>query len=153
MAIKKEWHCEECALDFESAIPLCKKCGKEARRDFRTPVGISLRGNSKRIDALLERNFEKRGISNFSNRDGQPKITWDAPREFPRAFPEGDWRAGGWGKEQLLKVNQTFGSNFVAPLLHGPKVAEIQVPPDRESPKAPAPAPWQKSVKTEIIGR
>ena len=147
--IRKEWHCEGCGSDFESAIPLCKKCGHQATRAFRTPVGIS-KGLAKRFDAALARNFAKRGVSNFTNRDGTSKVDWaSGPSTHPRAFGENDWRSGGWGKEHLSKLNQQFGSSFVAPALRGPKQLDI-------SEKAALPAltqPWQRLVDTEVINQ
>lgn len=144
MAIKKEWHCDGCGTEFESAIDLCKRCGAPATRVFRTPVGIG-KGSAKKIDALLERNFKKRGISNYTNIGGSTNISW---AKTPRAFPEGDWRAGGWGKDQLERLNADFGTGFKEPVLSGPKALTTQVAPDNPQAKDKA---WGQFVQTEII--
>lgn len=159
MAIKKEWHCNGCNIDFESALNLCKRCGAEARRVFLTAPQISVRGSSKFTDRLLERNFRKRGISNFTNTSGGNKISWDSGFQgnLPdvsgppgRAFPQNDWRSGGWGKEYLSGVNNTMGTNFSTPALSGPKVSETNVTPDNP---AQASTGWQKFVQTEVINK
>jgi hypothetical protein len=144
--IKKEWHCDGCNLDFESAIDLCKRCGQPATRAFRTPPGIG-NGSAKRIDALLERNFAKRGISNYTNSGGKPQINW---ANQPKAFPDGDWRAGGWGKEHLSAINSTFGANFSPPALSGPQTISTNVAPD--NPKAQKEG-WARFVDTEVINK
>jgi hypothetical protein len=79
MAITKEWHCE-CGRDFEAAAPVCPRCGREAKRAFRTPVGINggrtNYGSAKRIDGILEAEFKRQGISNFSNAGGINRVEY-----------------------------------------------------------------------------
>lgn len=154
MAIKKEWFCEKCDFNFESAINLCKRCGAEARRVFLTAPQISVKRVSTRVDSLLERNFSRRGISNFTNTGGSNRISWDSIQDAPsvsgppgRQFPQNDWRGGGWGKEYLGSINNSMGTNFSTPHLSGSKVKETVVPP---SPKEQA---WGKLVDTEVINK
>lgn len=84
MAIVKEWSCE-CGKDFEAVASVCPKCGRDARRAFRTPVGINggrnTRGSARGIDGILEAEFARQGISNFSNADGINKV------EYQHRFP------------------------------------------------------------------
>jgi hypothetical protein len=94
---------------------------------------------------LLERNFAKRGISNYTNAGGSNQISW---AHQPRAFAESDWRAGGWGKERLAQINQNFGTSFNAPALSGPATYSTEVAPDHSPAQKQG---WARLVNTEII--
>jgi hypothetical protein len=144
--IKKEWCCGGCGTEFESAIDVCKRCGAVAQRVFRTPVSINSSA-TKVIDSMLERNFAKRGISNYTNSAGAGKIEWASGT--PRAFAAGDWRAGGWGKDQLMVINGAFGTAFGAPHLSGPSIIEETLPEGSAQPGAG----WGKRVPTEVINQ
>lgn len=74
MPITKEFHCDECARDFEGFIAICSRCGKSARRVFLTAPGFP-KGVAKRTDRILASEFKKRGIVNFSNA-GERNRVW-----------------------------------------------------------------------------
>ena len=82
MAVLKEFTCgdEDCAKEFESIVPVCPYCGANAKRAFRTAPGINMGatvpGSAKKIDRMLEGEFKRQGISNFSNCQGENKVTW-----------------------------------------------------------------------------
>lgn len=82
IAVLKEFTCldEDCGQEFESIVPVCPYCGAKANRAFRTPVGInkgsSTPGSAKKIDKMLEGEFKRQGVSNFSNCGGENKVTW-----------------------------------------------------------------------------
>ena len=73
MAVTKEWKCG-CGKEFEALAGVCPRCGKEAHRAFRTPVGIAggsrERGSARSIDAIVEAEFARQGISNFKSGGG-----------------------------------------------------------------------------------
>jgi hypothetical protein len=104
--IIKEYKCETDG-DFESGVPICPKCGEIAKRTFKTAVGLSF-GKAKRIDMVIEGEFARRGISNYTNAYGAPKVDY------------GDNNYGGisagWGKQQLNAIqNQYAPSQPLAP--------------------------------------
>jgi hypothetical protein len=73
--ISKEFHCDACQRDFESLMPICTLCGGAARRVFLSAPRIST-GVARRTDKILETNFKRMGISNFSNAGGVNKVSW-----------------------------------------------------------------------------
>lgn len=89
--VVKEFSCSdpECARAFEGLVPVCPYCGAKGERAFRTPPsinrGMSNSGSAKRIDKMLEKEFARQGISNFSNVGGENRITW--ARRVNSQFP------------------------------------------------------------------
>lgn len=84
MPVVKEFRClaDGCGADFESLVPVCPACGsREAKRVFLTPPGInggeSTSGSARRIDRLLEREFKKQNVANFSNCRGENKVRYN----------------------------------------------------------------------------
>ena len=73
--IAKEFICGSCHNEFESLMPVCPRCGGSATRHFRNAPRIST-GVAKRTDRILESNFKRMGISNFSNAGGVNKVSW-----------------------------------------------------------------------------
>lgn len=73
--ISKEFRCDSCRRDFESLMPICTQCGGPARRVFLSAPRIST-GVARRTDKILETNFKRMGISNFSNAGGVNRVTW-----------------------------------------------------------------------------
>jgi DNA-directed RNA polymerase subunit RPC12/RpoP len=71
-----EYHCEECGHDFESFLAICARCGKKARRDYRTAPQINTRRVAPKTDKILEREFKRRGIVNFTNSGGVSRPTF-----------------------------------------------------------------------------
>ena len=74
--INKEFRCESCQNEFVSLMPICPRCGSAATRVFLTAPQISTKGIARRTDRILESNFKKMGISNFSNAGGVNKVSW-----------------------------------------------------------------------------
>ena len=74
--INKEFHCDQCNRDFESLLAVCGHCGSPARRVFLTAPQVVTRGVARRTDRILESNFKRMGISNFSNAGGVNKVSW-----------------------------------------------------------------------------
>jgi hypothetical protein len=110
VAVLKEFTCS-CCGDFEGFVHICPKCGKIAKRAFRTAPGVSS-GKARRTDKLLESEFEARGITNFSNADPQnPKVTF---RESPQVVTRGGVTAM-WGDKGLQGFNQAHGTNLAIP--------------------------------------
>jgi hypothetical protein len=70
----KEFECES-GHAFEALLPVCPVCGALGRRVFRTPPGIS-KGTARRDEAFLSAELARRGITNYSNRDGIPHPTF-----------------------------------------------------------------------------
>jgi hypothetical protein len=142
--INKEWCCKTCG-DFESAIGVCKRCGEKATRVFRTPPGISPKNMSRRIDKLVESEFSRRKISNYTNRGGTQKV------EFANSYASASGQppiTGGWGKQSLTQFNAQYGTNFQLP---------IQTPPEIDPGAPPQPPriaqPWAKQVPTETTAQ
>jgi hypothetical protein len=73
--VTKEFRCESCQNEFESLMPVCPRCGAGATRHFRSAPRIAT-GVAKRTDRILESNFKRMGISNFSNAGGVNKVSW-----------------------------------------------------------------------------
>lgn len=111
MPILKEWTCKACGHEFERIRAECPACESEdVARAFRTPPGINGGRNkahsAKRTDEILEHQFNKLGVTNFSNAPGfgaPNKVNW-SPKTFgPRATP-----AGGMAQEEIVAG---FGMN------------------------------------------
>ena len=87
MAILKEYTCRKCGHEFEAFVPTCARCGYDDKenRAFRTPAGINggraTFNSAKRIDRLIENEFSRQGISNFSNRGGINKVEYAKLRQ------------------------------------------------------------------------
>jgi hypothetical protein len=71
-----EYHCEVCARDFESLLPICERCGARARRDYRTAPQINTKRTAVKTDTILAREFKRRGIVNFTNSGGVSRPTF-----------------------------------------------------------------------------
>lgn len=73
MAIIREWRCRDCGTTFESfdPTPACPTCVGESERAFLTPPNINS-GNTRRADKIQQELAQDFGISNMSNRYGQP---------------------------------------------------------------------------------
>ena len=136
MAIIKEFKCREHG-NFESGIAICPRCGKIAQRVFITPVGLSF-GKARRIDAVIEGEFERRGISNYTNAGGTPKVNYGS----------GTYNGvtAGWGKQQLTSIQNQYqpAVPLSAPALPGGSNHPPEgTPTDRNS------EPWSRHVPTE----
>ena len=140
--INKEWRCQGCGKEFESAIGVCKGCGEKATRVFRTPVGISPKGMARRIDRLVESEFTRRNIVNYTNAGGTSKVTFAQGHSSGYGQPA---ITGGWGKDALMQYNQQYGTNFQLPQMSAPQPGQIV--------KAPITAPWAKQVPTDITAQ
>lgn len=71
--IIKEFTCKECEFEFEAFLPICARCGASAVRAFRTAPGYP-KGVAKRTDRILQKEFDKRGIVNFSNKGNTNRV-------------------------------------------------------------------------------
>jgi hypothetical protein len=71
--IIKEYACGA-GHDFEGCNPVCPICGAIGKRAYRTAPGITT-GRVGRTDKILEREFKARGITNFTNANGYPKVS------------------------------------------------------------------------------
>ena len=74
--INREFLCPSCSNQFESLLAVCPRCGAAANRHFRSAPNINTSGIAKRTDRILESNFKRMGISNFSNAGGVNKVSW-----------------------------------------------------------------------------
>src|SRR5215469_18914917 len=105
MPVLKEWTCE-CGHEFERIRPECPLCHSvNVTRAFRTPFGLQ-KGAAKRTDRILEHQFKKLGISNFSNNTGggPNKVTWSEKR-FGNRASGGQAEIGALsGADQLAKI-------------------------------------------------
>lgn len=88
----KEFTCsdEDCGAEFEALVPVCPYCGAAASRAFRTAPGVVTNkgrptGKAKAMDKMLQREFDRQGISNFSNVGGENRISW--ARRVNQKFP------------------------------------------------------------------
>jgi|SRR5215469_2197279 len=116
MPVLKEWTCE-CGHEFERIRPECPLCHSvNVTRAFRTPFGLQ-KGAAKRTDRILEHQFKKLGISNFSNNTGggPNKVTW-APRYFSHSGGNSQLSHSSNGQEAILPGG---GANFMQGLLPG----------------------------------
>jgi hypothetical protein len=86
MPINKEWRCDSCSLDYEGYTDPCPSCGGEGKRVFRTAFQLST-GYAKRTDMVLEHQFKKKGITNYSNADGMAKVSFQEKRFGSRSTP------------------------------------------------------------------
>jgi hypothetical protein len=104
----KEFSCNQCGLSFERIRGVCPSCHSEdTRRVFLTPVGIAT-GVAKRTDAILQHQFDKMGITNFSNSGGGAnKVSW-------KPLKTGTHDSGGQEPINPLSGAGAFGSLFPA---------------------------------------
>jgi hypothetical protein len=125
MPVMKEWRCNQCAHEFERIRPECPLClSMECSRAFFTPPGIST-GYAKRTDAILAHQFQKQGITNFSNSQtsGPNKVTWKPRHPHGRANSGGqeliEPTVGIQGLEKHgftpERITQTFGPDRTKP--------------------------------------
>jgi hypothetical protein len=140
--IKKEFNCAKCG-DFESGLAICPQCGERSLRVFRTAPGISL-GRSRSIDRVLEGEFARRNISNYTNTGGRPVVNYGS----------GEYNGikAGWGKSHLSTVQQQYaplmppGVQLTPPVLptgHNPAIPHVDT-------TVPNPRPgWGGAVPTE----
>ncbi|PYX53936.1 MAG: hypothetical protein DMG76_23840 [Acidobacteria bacterium] len=123
MALKKEYRCELCALEFDSYIELCPKCARPAKRAYRTAPGYITRGLVRRIDHILGAELRDRGLADL------PKPRDFSDREPSKPYLAGEWdKCSGsgqipispqWGRGAVKNVNETFGTHFDAPASPG----------------------------------
>ena len=79
--ILKPFDCPTCG-SFEALIPICTRCGKTAKRAGMKEILASGRppgyssGSAKRTDKILSDEFERRGITNFTNAGGVSRPTF-----------------------------------------------------------------------------
>jgi hypothetical protein len=131
--ILKEWTCN-CGHKFDSFAPLCTRCGGIANRAFRTPVGITT-GIVGKSDRLLASEFKARGISNYTNVHGTPKVTWSTGG--------GSDIKAGWGDQGLANLNKQYNTNFqVTPTATIPGIGE----------RSDVASQFKGKFKTQIIG-
>lgn len=87
--VLKEFTCFSCG-DFQALIPICTRCGKTAKRaGLKEIIGAGrppgyASGVARRTDTILEREFERQGIVNFTNAGGVSKPTFSS-----RSMPSG----------------------------------------------------------------
>ena len=81
--VLKEFQCinPECGHEFEGYADICPMCASDAKRAFRTAPGVSTNkgrpmSKAKIHDRILEREFDRQGIANFTNAGGENKVTW-----------------------------------------------------------------------------
>jgi hypothetical protein len=138
--IRKEFNCATCG-DFESGLPRCPKCGEQATRVFRTPVGLGF-GKAKSIDRVINGEFARRSISNYTNAGGRPVVNYGT----------GDYNGikAGWGKGQLANIQQQYSpmQPLTPPQLPGGR-ANLAVPHVDMSQQAPPHQAWGGNVPTE----
>ena len=138
--IKKEFNCGTCG-DFESGIGICPKCGSGAARVFRTAPSFSV-GRAKSIDRVINGEFARRSISNYTNAGGRPVVNYGS----------GDYNGikAGWGKSQLQSIQQQYSpmQPLTPPQLPGGR-ANVSVPHVDMSKKAPPQQAWGGNVPTE----
>ena len=86
MAVLKEYTCRKCGHEFEAFVPVCAKCGYDSKdnRAFRPAFGINggdaTANSARRIDRILENEFARQGISDFSNRGGINRVEYQRLR-------------------------------------------------------------------------
>jgi hypothetical protein len=139
--IVKEFKCNEHG-DFESGIGICPECGEIARRVFNSPVGINS-GKAKRIDMVIEGEFARRNISNYTNAGSAPKVNYGS----------GEYNGirAGWGKQQLSQIQREYapimppGVSLQAPAL---TPGHNEIPPDKPTDGRNG-VPWGSQVPTE----
>lgn len=91
----------------------CPHCGSlNVTRVFLTPFGIS-KGSAKRTDAILQHQFDKMGIANFSNAPGPGhanKVTWK-PKGRGERFDSGGqpWITPSYGMNGLAQIGLNPG--------------------------------------------
>ena len=112
MPILKEYTCNSCGHEFERLRAECPACdSSNVKRAFRTPFHIA-KGAAKRTDHILQNQFDKLGITNFSNAPGPGNannVTWK-PKTY--ATP-----AGGLAQAPIIP---SFGLNSLAQLGFNP---------------------------------
>jgi len=93
--VLKEFVCinPECGHEFEGYADICPLCASDAKRAFRTPPGVSTNkgrpmAKAKIHDRILEREFDRQGIANFTNVGGENKVTWRGrvQQKFPGVY-------------------------------------------------------------------
>jgi hypothetical protein len=128
MPIIREFRCNSCGHDFERIRPECPLCHCDARRVFLTPPHIS-NGYAKRTDAILQNQFDKLGISNFSNSQGPGapnRVTWK-PRKFGSRASGGQPEINPMLGADSLK---TIGMNQIMQTLGPGETVPYAVPKD-----------------------
>jgi hypothetical protein len=93
--VLKEFKCinPECGHEFESLADICPLCASDAKRAFRTPPGVATNkgrpmAKSKIQERILEKEFNRQGIANFTNRGGENKVSWKSRvnRQYPGVY-------------------------------------------------------------------
>jgi hypothetical protein len=154
----REWRCRACNHEFERIRPDCPQCHTDgATRIFLTPPRIQS-GYAKRTDSILQHQFDKLGIANFSNSQssGPNKVTWK-PKQFGS-------RASG-GQPEIMPMIGTEGfsklginpAQLMQTLAPGQTVP-FQVPKDVTGAGIPLGVPiggkpTELYKKTNVIGR
>lgn len=117
MAVKKEFSCPD-GHDFEGLIAVCPVCGKVGRRVFRTAPQISKGGAFKKDEAFLAAEFSRRGITNYSNKGGMPRASFNGVES--RMLGEGVYQSGeimagvadpsAWQRSAIIaRTNEALG--------------------------------------------
>jgi hypothetical protein len=125
MPILRDFRCVKCALEFERIHPICPACNTEgATRIFLHPPRIS-NGYSKKTDAILQHQFNKLNITNFSNSQtsGPNRVSWKPRHPTGRANSGGqpliEPMVGIQGLEKYGftadRITQTFGPDRTKP--------------------------------------
>lgn len=93
--VLKEYQCinPECGHEFEGLADICPLCASDAKRAFRTAPGVATNkgrpmSKAKTTDRIIEREFQRQGIANFTNKGGENKVTWKSrvTREYPGVY-------------------------------------------------------------------
>jgi hypothetical protein len=115
--ILKEWRCDSHG-DFEAMLGICSCCGRKATRVFLSPPRIQT-GMAKRVDRTLSREFERRGITNFSNSGGVNKFTQGRRPDMTYASGNQAGVTAIWGSADLHK----YGLNPAALTVNGAPIS------------------------------
>jgi hypothetical protein len=72
---------------------ICPLCASDAKRAFRTPPGVATNkgrpmSQAKIMDRMIESEFNRQGIVNFTNVGGENKVTWKGrvQQKFPGTY-------------------------------------------------------------------
>lgn len=150
--MRKTYYCQNCDEEFTGLISVHRKCGLLCAAATRKrlveiiesghPPGIRS-AKTARINKMVEKEFEARGISNYTNQGGTPKITYAG--SYGGTSVHGHYQPpiqAGWTKRdsvmQMSPVHQLYG-------VDAPNFGSGPTAP----PSQPAPAntiPWSKMV-------
>jgi hypothetical protein len=167
MPVIKEWTCADCGHEYERIKPVCTRCGSHnGQRAFRTPPsingGFATPHSAKRIDASLQYQFDKLGVTNFRTMEfGRPnRVEW---RPYKPAI-SGEYAGGGqpviqpaFGPGQLPKLGFNPASlEQSRDTPNGPWTVQYNVPADNGAYVAPGAGlghrPTELYKHTNVIG-